>query len=108
MAKTDDTPAPEPVEAEPSPASDEPDWARNLRQSIEQLPAKLKATVSDDDRNSIAEAVHGLFERSGAFHAPEPEPEAEPESDDPTGPPAPEDRPPETKTLAERLGFPKH
>jgi hypothetical protein len=47
--------------------SGEPDWASNLRALIEELPGKLAATVSDDDRRSIAEQVHGLFESSGAF-----------------------------------------
>jgi hypothetical protein len=60
-------PEPEP-EPTPSPAEpDEPQWAKNLRTAIESLPAKMRATVTDDDRRSIAEQVHGLFERSGAF-----------------------------------------
>jgi hypothetical protein len=45
----------------------EPEWARALKQSIEELPGKLVASVTDDDKSGIAEAVHGLFESSGAF-----------------------------------------
>lgn len=45
----------------------EPEWAVSLRRVIEELPGKLSASVTDDDKNGIAETVHGLFERSGAF-----------------------------------------
>ena len=109
MAKDDPAPEAEPAE-ETVPQTDEPDWARSLRESIEQLPGKLKATISDDDRKSIAEHVHGLFERSGAFHEPEPEPDDEGGEGGPDEPTEPEshDRPPQTKTIAEKLGFPKH
>lgn len=86
---------PEPPEAPPvAPASpDEPEWSVKLRESIEALPGKLKAFVSDDDKRGIAEHVHGLFERSGAFHPPEKDPETPP-ADEPPGPPPKPDRPP--------------
>lgn len=62
----------QPAESAPQPVTaDAPDWARELKQTIEALPGKLKASLSDDDKNGIAEAVHGLFERSGAFVTPE-------------------------------------
>jgi hypothetical protein len=101
------SPAPKnPPDPEPAPAptpSDEPDWARRLRESIESLPGKLTATVSDDDRRSIAESVHGLFESSGAFKQ-DPEP-GDPESDpEPTpDPPAPDRNPGESDSFARRL-----
>ncbi len=60
-------PAPTPPAADAAVPAGEPDWASNLRALIEELPGKLAATVSDDDRRSIAEQVHGLFESSGAF-----------------------------------------
>lgn len=50
----------------PAPAS-EPEWATSLRRSIEELPGKLVASVTDDDKRTIAEAVHDLFDSSGAF-----------------------------------------
>lgn len=46
-----------------------PEWARKLQQTLEALPNKLKATVTDDDKSGIAEQVHRLFEGSGAFEA---------------------------------------
>lgn len=50
------------------PASDTaPQWAVDLKNAIEGLPGKLQATITDSDKSSIAEAVHGLFEKSGAF-----------------------------------------
>ena len=66
-------PAPKPDPAPPvntPPPADlpagEPEWAANLRALIEELPGKLTATVTPDDRNSIAEGVYGLLERAGA------------------------------------------
>jgi hypothetical protein len=55
----------------PPPAApvDPPQWASELATAIRELPGKLRATLTDDDRSQIAEAVHGLFERSGAFEA---------------------------------------
>jgi hypothetical protein len=50
----------------PAPAS-EPEWASALRRTIEELPGKLVASVTDDDKRSIAETVHDLFDGSGAF-----------------------------------------
>lgn len=53
-----------------APASSEaPEWAVSLKRTLDELPGKLKASISDDDKSGIAEAVHGLFERSGAFEA---------------------------------------
>lgn len=71
--------APEGEPAPPQPG--EPAWARELKQLITDLPGKLRATVTDDDRRSISEQVHDLFERSGAFHPP-PKDEDPPEDDD--------------------------
>ena len=62
MAEDDDT-------GTPAPAETAPQWAIDLRNAIEGLPGKLQATVTDSDKSSIAEAVHGLFEKSGAFEA---------------------------------------
>ena len=76
------------------PDAGEPQWASDLKQLIVELPGKLRATISDDDRNSIADRVHGLFERSGAFERPpadestdEPEEPAEPTVDTPPASP---------------------
>jgi hypothetical protein len=55
------------AEADISGSVDPPVWATDLKQTILDLPGKLRAVVTDDDKNSIAESVHGLFERSGAF-----------------------------------------
>lgn len=57
----------------PPPSDSTPEWARKLQTTLEELPGKLKATVSDDDKSGIAESVHGLFERSGAFKPDGPE-----------------------------------
>jgi hypothetical protein len=54
----------------PAPAA-EPEWATALRHSIEELPGKLVASVTDDDKRGIAETVHDLFDSSGAFKAPD-------------------------------------
>ncbi len=64
-------PAP-PIEpsAPPVDADVEPEWAAALRGTIESLPGRLQAIITEDDRRSIAESVHGLFEQSGAFTAP--------------------------------------
>lgn len=105
---------PEQPPAEPeTPPVDEPAWAANLRGAIDGLGqqlAGLKATVTDDDRRGIAEGVHELFERAGAFKPPPAQAGDGTESDGEPDPPAdpPADPPPEKKTWAERLGFPKH
>ena len=46
---------------------DEPQWAKELKQALLELPGKITANLTDDDRTSIASQVHGLFEKSGAF-----------------------------------------
>lgn len=103
------TPAPKnPPDPEPAPTPpvDEPDWARRLRESIESLPGKLTATISDDDRRGIAESVHGLFESSGAFKQdPEPgDPPTDPEPGDPPPPaPQPDRDPGQGDSFARRL-----
>lgn len=56
-------PAPEPAR----PLTEAPEWATRLQQTLEELPAKLRATVSDDDKESIGEHVYRFFERGGAF-----------------------------------------
>ena len=97
-------PAPDPVPAPP--ADGEPDWAVRLRETIEQLPGKLKASITDDDRRGIAESVHGLFEQSGAFKRDgpaDPDPtDPEPDNPAPKTDPAPTDRPPEKDSWARR------
>lgn len=63
----DPAPAPEPS-PEPSPS-----WAADLKRAIDELPGRLKVTLSDQDHRSIFEGLHGLFEQSGAFEKhPEP------------------------------------
>lgn len=66
--KPQDQPAPAPAPSA-GVSADEPEWARKLREAVEQLPGKLTAFISDDDKRGIAEHVHGLFESSGAFEA---------------------------------------
>lgn len=61
---TTDTAAPTPPASETA-----PQWAIDLKNAIEGLPGKLQATVTDSDKSGIAEAVHGLFEKSGAFES---------------------------------------
>lgn len=62
MADDDDT-----TGAGATPPAEPPAWATDLQRAITELPGKLRAVVTDDDKNQIAESVHGLFERSGAF-----------------------------------------
>lgn len=64
----DGNPNPDPVDGGDSP----PQWATELSQRLDQLPGKLRASLTDEDRDSIAERVHNLFESSGAFHPAEP------------------------------------
>ena len=82
-------PPQEPPQEPPTvPEPGEPQWARELKQLLTDLPGKLRATITDDDRASIADRVHGLFEQSGAFHQvqeDEPEPGDEPEPVAPNG-----------------------
>jgi len=85
----DPTPTPEPV-TDPSPTppppvgEHEPEWARKLRETIEALPGKLNATITDDDHRKLGESVYDFFERGGAFVKPEEskqdEPKTEPET----------------------------
>lgn len=56
-----------------------PQWAIDLKRTIEELPGKLNVTLSDQDTSTLAEKVHGLFERSGAFQQEEPRKEEEKE-----------------------------
>lgn len=89
------------------PPADEPEWARSLRESIEQLPGKLRATVTDDDKRGIAEHVHQFFDQSGAFERGEPAPPEEEEEAEPGGPAGPPEKPPDQeptrKSLAHRV-----
>ena len=61
---------------------EEPAWAAALRQKIEDLPGKLQATLRDEDVSKLAEGVHGLFERSGAFEPAQKSDSAEDETDE--------------------------
>lgn len=65
------TPDEPPANRPAPPPAEPPEWARDLQRTITELPGKLRASLTDDDKNGIAEAVHGLFERSGAFASPE-------------------------------------
>lgn len=78
MADENDTT--QPPDTPPVTPEQEPQWATNLRRTIEELPGKLTAVVSDDDKRSIAEQVHGLFEGSGAFERVEDTPTEKPET----------------------------
>lgn len=105
----DPTPAPEPDK----PPDSEPSWVTDLKGSLDRFGQRIDAlavTLTDDDKRGIAEGVHELFERAGAFIR---EP-ANDEPDDKPGEGSPEDRqppesdkPPDKQTLAERIGFPK-
>jgi hypothetical protein len=76
----------------------------NLRTLIEELPGRLSANVTDDDRRSIAEHVHGLFESSGAFTKGE-DPAEKEDKEDPVK--EGEDEPQQADSLARRL-FGRH
>lgn len=84
-------PAPEPTPEPAAPASAEPSVLDDIKRLLEELPGKLKATITDDDRRSISEYVHELFERSGAFE--KPEPQGEGEGGETPGDGSPEDKP---------------
>jgi hypothetical protein len=65
-------------------------------QKLDALPGKLKASITDDDKKGIAESVHGLFERSGAFRQVDDEPAVDEPEPAPDGTLAPDaDRAPE-------------
>lgn len=91
--KPDDNnpPTPEPAPRnDPTPPAEPPQWAADLSREIRELPGKLRASITDDDKSSIAEHVHGLFERSGAFVTPGDDP-----ADDPDKPKEPDPDNPE-------------
>jgi hypothetical protein len=68
MANDDEATMDEPGSTVPPvTGSDPPPWARDLMNTLRELPSKLNATLTDDHVNRIAEGVHGHFERSGAF-----------------------------------------
>lgn len=107
----------EPPEPDPTPSvgePHEPEWARQLQRTLAELPGKLRASLTDDDRSSIAEKVHELFERSGAFTRDEPEndPDDDVSAHEPKREPEPapkqDDEPPAKQCLARRLGFPQY
>lgn len=106
-------PAPDtPPAPTPEPAA-EPGWMAELRQIRDELvsiPGKIKATVSDDDRRGIGQYVYDLFEQGGAFKKDDDEPgEGGDPPADPNNPEPPKPDPgPDQRTIAERLGFPKH
>lgn len=77
MADDENNPTPEPPAPAPPAVESAPQWAIDLKHVIEDLPSKLQATITDADRSGIAEAVHGLFERSGAFESSPPADEKE-------------------------------
>src|SRR5208282_6847681 len=110
--KGEGMPAPKQPEPQPAPETppvvpqNEPEWVQNIRALIEELPAKLTATVTDDDRRSIAEQVHGLFEGSGAFTRKDDPDEPADEPAEPTV--KPEDRPPEKGDSLARRWFGPH
>jgi hypothetical protein len=65
---------PPPTQPPPAPVTtDEPEWSVSLRQLIADLPAKLTATITDQDRDGIAEHIVGLFESKGAFQRKDPD-----------------------------------
>lgn len=49
------------------PGEAEPEWVTRLIAKMEELPGKVVANVTDEDRRTIAEQVHDLFDGSGAF-----------------------------------------
>lgn len=87
-------PDPKEGSSETSPPPTAPDWAISLQRTIEELPGKLKAAVTDDDKRQIAETVHGLFESSGAFERPTEQTKDKEEEKDPTTPATKEEPPP--------------
>lgn len=100
-------PTPEPTPPAAPVSADEPEWARRLRESLESLPGRIQATVSEDNERSIAERVHGLFEQSGAFVKDEPKPDNP--ADEPDDPPKPEpDEAPQGKDSVARRWFGAH
>ena len=111
--KGEGMPAPKQPEPQPAPETppvvpqNEPEWVQNIRALIEELPGKLTATVTDDDRRSIAEQVHGLFEGSGAFLKGKSDDDGD--EDETEGDPAKEaDKPPEKGDSLARRWFGPH
>lgn len=78
-SEPDPTPEPKPQPA-PTPVTEAPQWAKDLMQAMQELPGKLTASVTDDDKRGIAESVYDLFDSGGAFNPAEPEPKKEPET----------------------------
>lgn len=50
----------------------------DLKQLLTDLPGKIVATVTDDDKRSLAESVYDLFDSGGAFDKPTEKPEVTP------------------------------
>jgi hypothetical protein len=100
--KSDPEPVPTP------PPADEPEWAASLRAIMEALPGKITATLTGDDKRSIAEHVHGLFESSGAFERKDEKKAEEPDPDEPDEANPTTDDPPQTKDSWARRLFGPH
>lgn len=88
----------EPPESVPEPArvpaqSEPPTWATELMTKLDELPGKIVATVTDEDRRTIAEHVHGFFEKSGAFEAGSEPPTPAPTTTEPATAPTTESEP---------------
>jgi hypothetical protein len=83
-------PDPVPVTDPPKDDGSAPGWAKNLIQKLDELPGKINAAITDDDKDGIAEKVHGLFERSGAFVDPDKDKPEPPNPDDPPADAQPE------------------
>jgi hypothetical protein len=95
---------PDPEPAPAAPPADEPEWAASLRATMEALPGKITASITNDDKRGIAEYVHGLFESSGAFiRKDEEEPPEEKDEPNPDDNPTTDDSPQQKDSLARRL-----
>lgn len=91
MSDPQPTPPTEPDESATPPSGERsgpPQWLNELRDMIERLPERLDVTLTEADRTSIAEHVHQLFERSGAFATESESPAIEPEADEVPPPPS--------------------
>jgi hypothetical protein len=67
VSTSDADPTPEETPQPPPGETPAPEWATKLQRTLEEFPAKLRATVTDDDKQGIAQGVFDLFERGGAF-----------------------------------------
>lgn len=82
MAKEPEEVQPDPGKVDPVQHQEAPEWAKRLQSTLEELPSRLTATVTDEHIGKISEGVHSLFERSGAFEKPaDPPKEGEPEEE---------------------------